>query len=303
VTEPAAAAPGAGLAWLLEEAEAAGHARLPDDGLPILVAAAARPGTWASSVELAATAALTERAGGWRGVDPGEPPADHSAGQPADQPAADAASSGDVDVDPDLPLINLLTAREVSAWEVSAALNVSLAAAELRVDLAERLRRLPRTRLALASGALDLTKARAIVAAVENFDDAAAQAVETRVVGRAPQQTAPNLRACLRRSVIAVDPDAAARRAEEASYDRSVGRQVLEDASGEIVWRGPIEEIEGFWLWLTGCANAVKAAACVRRPKPGQRACLRTSCRSCAASTSAARTFSPTWAAAASRAG
>ena len=156
--------------------------------------------------------------------------------------------------------INLLTAREVSAWEISAALNVSLAAAELRVDLAESLRRLPRTRLALASGALDLTKARAIVAAVENLDDAAAQAVEGRVIGRAPQQTAPNLRACLRRAVIAVDPDAAARRAEEAAYDRSVGKQVLEDGSGEIVWRAPIEEIEGFWLWLTGCANAVKAA-------------------------------------------
>ena len=34
--ELAAAAPGAGLAWLLEEAEAAGHARFPDDALPVL---------------------------------------------------------------------------------------------------------------------------------------------------------------------------------------------------------------------------------------------------------------------------
>src|SRR4051812_19945594 len=44
--------------------QAAGHARLPDDALPLLVAAAARLGTWASSVELAATTALTERARG-----------------------------------------------------------------------------------------------------------------------------------------------------------------------------------------------------------------------------------------------
>ena len=298
--ELAAAAPGAGLAWLLEEVEAAGHARFSDDALPVIVAAAARQATWASSVELAATAALTERARGWRGVDPGEPPADHSAGQttdqPVDQPAAEPASTGDADVGPDPPLINLLTAREVSAWEISAALNVSLAAAELRVDLAESMRRLPRTRLALASGALDLTKARAIVAAVENLDDAAAQAVEGRVIGRAPQQTAPNLRACLRRAVIAVDPEAAARRVEEAAYDRSVGKQVLEDGSGEIVWRAPIAEIEGFWLWLTGCANAVKAADVRAAAGARQRVCPRTSCRRCAASTSAAPTFWPTWA-------
>ncbi|HEX4698533.1 MAG TPA: DUF222 domain-containing protein [Actinomycetes bacterium] len=254
--ELAAVPPGAGLAWLLEEAEAAGHPRLPDDALPVLAAAAARLGTWASSVELAATAALTGRARGWRGVDPGDQPPDH----PDDQPAADRTPAGDADVDPDPPLVNLLTAREVSAWEISAALNVSLAAAELRVDLAEELRRLPRTRIALASGALDLTKARAIVAAVENLDNAAALAVEARVIARAPQQTAPNLRACLRRAVIAVDPDAAARRAEQVARDRSVGKQVLEDGSAEIVWRAPIAEIEGFWLWLTGCATAVKAA-------------------------------------------
>jgi hypothetical protein len=260
VDELARTAPGAGLAWLLEEAEAAGYARFPDDALPVLVAAAARQATWASSVELGATAALTERARGWRGVDPGERPAYRPAEQPADEPAASVAPAGDADLDPDPPLVNLLTAREVSAWELSAALNVSLAAAELRVDFAEDLRRLPRTRIALASGALDLTKARAIVAAVENLDDAAAQAVEARVIGRAPQQTAPNLRACLRRAVMAVDPDAAARRAEQVANDRSVGKQALEDGGAEIVWRGPIEEIEGFWLWLTGCANAVKAA-------------------------------------------
>ena len=86
--ELAAVAAGAGLAWLLEEAEVAGHARFPDDALPVLVAAAAARlrGTWASSVELAATAALTERARGWRGVDPGERPADHSTGQPLTTP-------------------------------------------------------------------------------------------------------------------------------------------------------------------------------------------------------------------------
>ena len=57
--------------------------------------------------------------------------------------------------------------------------------------------RLPGTRLALASGWLDLSKTRAIVEATTVLTDDACLMVEDRVLPRAPEQTLGRLRAAL----------------------------------------------------------------------------------------------------------
>lgn len=131
---------------------------------------------------MAATAELTRRARGWRGV---------------------AAAGGAPEA---------LPARDLAAAEVAAASNLSHQGALFRVDLAADLVRLSGTRLALAGGRIDRAKVLAIVDAVAVLDDGAAAAVEARVLSRAPAQTLPGLRAALRRAVIAADPAAAEKR-------------------------------------------------------------------------------------------
>jgi hypothetical protein len=195
------------------------------------VAAASRLAAWAAGREVAATAELTARAARWRGVGP-------------------LAGIDGVE--------ELLSARDLAALEVAAALGVSAAAADDRVERAGDLARLPGTRLALAGGRIDLAKARAIVEAVAPLDDAAAAAVEARVLGRAPGQTLPNLKACLARAVIAADPAAAETRRLAKAAARGVSRWRDGDCGSVLQWHGSDEEIEGFWLWLTCAALAAR---------------------------------------------
>ena len=206
---------------------------LPDDGVVAAVAAASRLAAWAAGVELAATAELTRRAQGWRGVGV-------NGGAP-----------------------ELLSARDLAAAEVAAACSVSHQGAVFRVDLAADLVRLPGTRLALAGGRLDRAKVLAIADAVAVLDDDAAAAVESRVLPRAAGQTMPALRAALRRAVIAADPAAAENRRVAQVAARRVLRYPGEDGTATVAWTGPVHEVDGFWLWLTGCATAARGPAAV----------------------------------------
>ena len=206
-----------------------GSAAVADAEVVAAVAAASRLAAWAAGREVAATAALVSRAEGWRGTGP-------VAGL----------------VKP------LLSAQDLAALEVAAAVGVSAQAADDRVGRAGDLARLPGTRLALAGGRIDLAKARAIIEAVAPLSDQAAAAVEARVLGRAPGQTVPNLKACLARAVIAADPAAAEARRLAKAAARGVSRWRDADNGSVLQWAGSDEEIEGFWLWLTGCAVAAR---------------------------------------------
>jgi hypothetical protein len=206
-------------------------ASLPDDGVVAAVAAASRLASWAAGVEVAAVRELTGRARGWRGV---------------------GAAAGVEEV---------LSARDLAAVEVAAALSVSHQSADNQVELAAALGRLPGVRLALAAGRLDLVKVRAIVEAVSVLDDDAAAQVEARVLGRAATQTVPNLRAALRRAVIAADPAAAERRRLALVEARAVVRRLDQDGMATLEWTSSVEQVQGFWLWLTGCATAVRGPA------------------------------------------
>ena len=86
---------------------------LPDDAVVAAIAAASRLASWAAGVEVAATRELSRRTEAWRGV----------------------SSAGGVK--------ELLSAHDLTALEVAAALSVSHQSADNRVELAAALGRLP----------------------------------------------------------------------------------------------------------------------------------------------------------------
>jgi hypothetical protein len=82
--------------------------------------------------------------------------------------------------------------------------------------------RLPATWAALHAGSIDLNRARLIAEAVSPLDDDTARAVESRILPRAGDQTTGQLRAALRRAVIAADPEGAEQRRQEAQRHAKV---------------------------------------------------------------------------------
>jgi hypothetical protein len=114
---------------------------------------------------------------------------------------------------------------EFIADEIAAALTWSGRAASTSLDLALDLAiRLPGTAGALHEGLIDHPKARLIAEATRILTGEQAREVEARVLPRAAGQTLGRLRAAVARSVLAVDPDAATRRREEAQKDPRVSR-------------------------------------------------------------------------------
>jgi hypothetical protein len=132
---------------------------------------------------------------------------------------------------------------EFAADEVAPALRLSRSSAAVRLDLATRLTgRLPATLAALARGEIDMDKARAVVELTDPLTDEQAAAVQDRVLGRACTQTSSQLRASLRRAVLRVDPEGAARRHEQRRKDRRVELIPLPDAMAQLSAYLPAEQ-------------------------------------------------------------
>ena len=180
--------PGPVLAGLAGDAWAAGLDRLSDDELIGVLRAARRLASWSAALELAAVTDLATRR------------------------EAEAAGAG-----PDMP-------GEHIGDEVAAALTLTARAADVLLDLAIALRRLPATRAALAAGRIDRYRATVIADEVGGLGDEHAAAVEQQVLDDAPGQTTGQLRSATRRAVLAADPAAARERKERASRDARVER-------------------------------------------------------------------------------
>jgi hypothetical protein len=124
---------------------------------------------------------------------------------------------------------------EFAADELGCALAITRNAAHTRLDLAVTLvRRLPGTLAALGRGEIDLSKARALADVTRPLTDEQAGAVETRVLARAAQQTAPQLRQSARRAVLRIDPDGANARHEQRRAERKVELRPTEDGMAEL---------------------------------------------------------------------
>jgi hypothetical protein len=162
-------------------------AALEDGALAGIAASCRRLASWAQAAELAAVAELASRSAA----------ADDQVG--ADEHGRPAKVTRD------------------ACAEVSLALTMSQAAATWWTDLAVTLRwRLTATGTALATGEIDLGRARAIADATACLDDDTARLVQDKVLAKAGTQTTAQLRAALRRAVITADPHGADRRREEA---------------------------------------------------------------------------------------
>lgn len=168
---------GPGLAaWLAS----AGAEELEEGALAGVAAAFRRVASWAQAGELAMVAQIASRA---------------------------AARDEKIGVDGDCRPARI----PVSACsEVSLGLVMTQGTASWWTDLAVTLHwRLRATGRALAQGCIDLSRARLIAEAASLLDDAAARAVEEQVLPGAGALTTGQLRAALRRAVIAADPEGA----------------------------------------------------------------------------------------------
>jgi Domain of unknown function (DUF222) len=192
--------PGESLARLADAVTRDGRlAQLNDDELIGVVRAWRRLESWCSAGTLAAIAELARR-------------------RPAERTA------------PAMPGRFPAQLSEFISDEVAAALTLSRRTADAYLDLALDLAlRLPATARALHEGIIDYPKARLISGLTRILSDEDARAVEARILPAAGDQTTAQLRAAVSRAVIAVDPEAATRRRQEAQKDPRV-RRWQEDA-------------------------------------------------------------------------
>jgi hypothetical protein len=113
--------------------------------------------------------------------------------------------------------------REFVVDEIAARLSLSPGAATFRVSLAANLAgTMTATAAALASGAIDIQKARAITDGCNFLDPATALEVEATVLPRAPQQTAAQVRKSVQKAAITADPIAAQQRHVARKDERGV---------------------------------------------------------------------------------
>ena len=180
--------PGAVLAGFAGDAWAAGLDRLSDDELIGVLRAARRLASWSAALELVAVTDLATRR------------------------EAEAAGTGSC------------TPGEHIGDEIAAALTLTARAADVLLDLATALRRLPATMAALTDGRIDRYRAAVIADEVAGLGDEHAAAVEQQILDDAPGQTTGQLRAATRRAVLAADPAAARERKERACRDARVER-------------------------------------------------------------------------------
>jgi hypothetical protein len=120
--------------------------------------------------------------------------------------------------------------------ELALPLTLTTRGADQLLDFACRLDRLPRTRMALAAGEIDRLRTLVIADELSGLDDAHAAAVEAEVIGRAPGQTTGQLRAAVRRAVLAADPAAARRQREQAEKEARV--EIWSEHSGTAALSG-----------------------------------------------------------------
>ena len=168
--------------------------------------------------------------------------------------------------DPAVPLARRVprgeVAREFAGLEMAARLAVSSRSADLRVDLAVRLAAvLAPTAQALATGRIDVTKARVVAAETADLDARESAVVQGAVLGRAKGQTPTQLRRSLRRRVLSLGPAAVAARCARSRADRWVRIWADGDDMAMLQARLPAETAAALDAALAAAAGAPRDPA------------------------------------------
>ncbi len=106
--------------------------------------------------------------------------------------------------------------------EIAALLTWTCRSASRLTGIAASLARLPRTTAALQAGQIDWPRAVVIADETCCLSDKDAAAVEEQIMPAAPGQTTGQLRAALRRAMLAIDAEAAMKRRKKAEKDARV---------------------------------------------------------------------------------
>jgi hypothetical protein len=223
--------PGAAQAAWLEVATAAAG-RLDEDALAGMMIASRQAVSRATATELTAAAQITARAAA----------ADPRIGLEADGRPVRLCR----DAQGQIGLALMLTDCSAATW------------ADLGMTLAWRL---PSTGAALASGVIDLDRAKAIAEATSVLSEELARQVEAKVLPGARRRTVPDLKDRLRHLVIAADPAGAEERRKAAERHANVRLYGEVDQTATIVAdkQPQIEAAAGF-ARLNALARARKAA-------------------------------------------
>jgi Domain of unknown function (DUF222) len=154
-----------------------------------------------------------------------------------------------------------------AATEIAFALRWTHTAASVRLDQARRLAEdLPAVQQALAAGDIDVPKALVLLDTVCVLERETARRIVDKLIDQAPKLTTGQLRAKLRRLVIAADPQAAVKQAAQAVQGRRVEIECRDNHLASIhgIDLAPHRVAAG-WERLTAIARAAKAAGDPRR--------------------------------------
>jgi hypothetical protein len=140
---------------------------------------------------------------------------------------------------------------EFAADELGPALAVSRNSAATSLTLAVQLAdRLQGTLAALEVGRIDLPKARVMADVTAAVSDVHAAQVEQRVLAKAGEQTAPQLRRAAARALLTIDPDGAAARHALARKERRVVVYPARDGMAELYALLPAQDATAIYQRL-----------------------------------------------------
>ena len=119
--------------------------------------------------------------------------------------------------------------------EIGCALRLAERGGQLRLEMAQLIAiDLPSVHTALLAGDISYRHAVAIAETAQEIDDAADQRwVAAKVLPKARHQTVPELRRCLRRAQLAVDPKTSKQRHAKAKSERKLDWFALPDGMAE----------------------------------------------------------------------
>jgi len=125
-------------------------------------------------------------------------------------------------------------ANESAAAEIRAALRLTRHAADTELGFALDLRRrLPRLWDRLASGEIDVRRAKTVTYGTVHLPEATAREVVDLVIDRAPQLTTGQLAALIRKLCIEADPVEAERRYDQATAERRIVTEATESGTAK----------------------------------------------------------------------